>query len=191
VVVGETERLTRLINQLLDLSRIEGAGKPAMHPIDLAAIASDSAAAMRQVFAANRVTLELDLPGGPAPTTGDRDALIQVVVNLLGNAAKFSPAELGRVILAVSVRDDAMELSVADNGPGIQPADREIVFERFRQVGDTLTDRPGGAGLGLAISRGIVLQHGGSIWVEGEPEKGATFKVRLPRAGVEEAAAAE
>jgi signal transduction histidine kinase len=191
VVVGETERLTRLINQLLDLSRIEGAGKPAMHRIDLAAIASDSAAAMRQVFEANRVTLELDLAGAPAPITGDRDALIQVVVNLLGNAAKFSPPGRGRVVLAVAVHEDAVELSVADNGPGIQPADREIVFERFRQVGDTLTDRPGGAGLGLTISRGIVLQHGGSIWVDGEPGTGATFRVRLPRAGAEQAAAAE
>ncbi len=190
VVVGETERLTRLINQLLDLSRIEGAAKPAMHPIDLAAIASDSAAAMRQVFAANRVTLELDLPEEPAPAMGDRDALIQVVVNLLGNAAKFSPPGRGRVVLAVAADENSVELSVADNGPGIQPGDREIVFERFRQVGDTLTDRPGGAGLGLAISRSIVMQHGGSIWVEGEAGTGATFKVRLPRAGAGEAAAA-
>jgi signal transduction histidine kinase len=145
---------------------------------------------MRQVFAANRVTLDLDLPGEPAPVMGDRDALIQVTVNLLGNAAKFSPQGRGRVVLAVSARGTEIELSVTDNGPGIQPADREIVFERFRQVGDTLTDRPEGAGLGLAISRGIVLQHGGSIGVEDAPGGGAIFRVRLPRAE-EQAAAAE
>jgi signal transduction histidine kinase len=181
VVVSETERLTRLINQLLDLSRIEDAGELTMRPVDLAEIGSGSVAAMRQVFAANRVTLDLDLPSVPARAMGDRDALVQVAVNLLGNAAKFSPPGRGLVRLAVVLTDTAVELSVTDNGPGILPADREIVFERFRQVGDTLTDRPGGAGLGLAICRGIVLKHGGSIWVEGEPGAGAVFKVRLPR----------
>ena len=182
VVVGETERLTRLINQLLDLSRIEGAQKPVMTAIDLGAIVTDSAAAMRQVFATNRVVLEISVPAEPLPVMGDRDGLIQVVVNLLGNAAKFSPADHGRVRLAVYASGGEVELAVTDNGPGIKPADRDIVFERFRQVGDTLTDRPGGAGLGLAISRGIVVQHGGTIWVEGAPGEGAMFKVRLPRA---------
>jgi Na+/proline symporter/nitrogen-specific signal transduction histidine kinase len=183
VVVTETERLTRLINQLLDLSKIESEdAAPAMMPIDLAAVASECAAAMRQVFAANRVTLRLDLGEGPAWTSGDRDRLVQVVVNLLGNAAKFSPRGSGRVTLALAGDDDAVELAVADNGPGIHVADRDAVFERFRQVGDTMTAKPGGAGLGLAICRRIIEQHGGRIWVEGEAGRGAVFKVRLARA---------
>jgi signal transduction histidine kinase len=182
VVVTETERLTRLINQLLDLSKIESEdAPPAMVPIDLAAVAAECAAAMRQVFAANRVTLRLDLGEAPAWTSGDRDRLVQVVVNLLGNAAKFSPRGSGRVTLSLAGGDDTVELVVADNGPGIQVADREAVFERFRQVGDTMTAKPGGAGLGLAICRQIIEQHGGRIWVEGEVGKGAVFKVRLAR----------
>jgi signal transduction histidine kinase len=182
VVVTETERLTRLINQLLDLSKIESEdAPPAMVPIDLAAVAAECAAAMRQVFAANRVTLRLDLGEAPAWTSGDRDRLVQVVVNLLGNAAKFSPRGSGRVTLSLAGGDDTVELAVADNGPGIQVADREAVFERFRQVGDTMTAKPGGAGLGLAICRQIIEQHGGRIWVEGEVGKGAVFKVRLAR----------
>jgi signal transduction histidine kinase len=183
VVVTETERLTRLINELLDLSKIEAGGAtPAMIPVDLAAVANECAAAMAQVFAANRVKLRLDLGNAPAWTTGDRDRLVQVIVNLLGNAAKFSPAGRGRVTLGIGGAREAVELFVADNGPGIRPADREIVFERFRQVGDALTDKPGGAGLGLAICRRIIAQHGGDIWVEGDPGQGAIFRVRLPRA---------
>ncbi len=183
MVVTETERLTRLINQLLDLSKIEAGGAaPAMVPLDLAAIARECAAAMRQVFATSRVRLRVELGDAPAWAVGDRDLLVQVIVNLLGNAAKFSPSGRGRVTLGIGGDDQAVELTVADNGPGIQPADREIVFERFRQVGDTLTGKPGGAGLGLAICRRIVLQHGGQIWVEGEEGQGAVFRVRLPRA---------
>jgi signal transduction histidine kinase len=86
------------------------------------------------------------------------------------------------VTLALAGDGEHVDLIVADNGPGIQVADREIVFERFRQVGDMLTDKPDGAGLGLAICRRIVVQHGGRIWVEGEAGKGAVFKVRLRRA---------
>jgi len=183
VVVTETERLTRLINQLLDLSKIEaGETALAMAPVDLAAIARECAAAMRQVFIANRVSLRVEPGSRPAWTTGDHDRLVQVVVNLLGNAAKFSPRDYGAVRLTLAGDDDTVELTVADNGPGIRIADREIVFERFRQVGDMLTGKPEGAGLGLAISRRIIAQHGGRIWVEGEPGEGAVFKVRLRRA---------
>ncbi len=191
VVVTETERLTRLINQLLDLSKIEADDAvPALAPLDLVPIARDCAASMRQVFAANRVALSLDLGSEPAWTTGDRDRLVQVIVNLLANAAKFSPPGDGRVTLGVKSGDDAVEIFVADNGPGVPAADREIVFERFRQAGDPLTDKPGGFGLGLAICRRIVAQHGGRIWVEDAPDGGAVFKVHLPRIAASAGAAA-
>jgi signal transduction histidine kinase len=192
VVVTESERLTRLINQLLDLSRIESKDvSTAMVPVDLGAIAVDCAAAMRQVFATNHVALKLDVDDEPVWTIGDRDRLVQVVVNLLGNAAKFSPPGRGRVTLGVRSDAETVELRVADNGPGIDPQDRDVVFERFRQVGDTLTGKPGGAGLGLAICRRIVLQHGGEIWIEGKKGEGAIFRARLPRAAAPERAAAE
>jgi len=195
VVVAESERLTRLINQLLDLSKIEADGTAArpLAPLDVAAVAADCAASMRQVFATNRVALSLAIGSEPAWTMGDRDRLVQVVVNLLANAAKFSPPGEGRVALAVSAEADAVEIAVADNGPGVPAAEREIVFERFRQGGDPLTDKPGGVGLGLAICQRIVAQHGGRIWVEDAPDGGALFRVRLLRtaARAEPLAAAE
>jgi signal transduction histidine kinase len=112
----------------------------------------------------------------------DRDRLMQVTVNLLSNAVKFCPDAGGRVTLAVSSDPDGITLSVSDNGPGIAPEHHAAVFERFHQVGVTLTEKPQGTGLGLAISRMIVDHHGGRIWVESDPpETGATFRMRIPR----------
>jgi signal transduction histidine kinase len=113
---------------------------------------------------------------------GDHDRLVQVVINLLGNAAKFSPTRAGLATLRLYRIGGDFEISVTDNGPGIRAADREIVFERFRQLGDTMSEKPKGAGLGLAISQRIVAQHGGRIWVEGARGGGAVFRVRLPAA---------
>jgi signal transduction histidine kinase len=134
---------------------------------------------MRQVFAKNRIALRLDVQADPAFVLGDRDRLVQVVINLLGNAAKFSAPGRGRAVLGLRRVGEHLELSVADNGPGIPAEHREVVFERFRQLGDTMSDKPQGAGLGLAISHRIVTQHGGRIWVEDAAGGGAVFKVRL------------
>jgi Na+/proline symporter/nitrogen-specific signal transduction histidine kinase len=181
IVVAESERLTRLIDQLLDLAKIEATGSiPAESaPVDLAAVVRESADAMRQVFAKNRVVLRLDIRSDPAFVLGDRDRLVQVAINLLGNAAKFSEPGRGEAVLGLRRVGEQLELSVADNGPGIPAEHREVVFERFRQLGDTMSDKPQGAGLGLAISHRIVTQHGGRIWVEDAPDGGAVFKVRL------------
>lgn len=193
IVVTESERLTRLINQLLDLSKIEATGSmPAQRaPVDLAQVVRESAAAVQQVFARSRVELRIEVEADPAVVIGDRDRLVQVVINLLGNAAKFSPPGSGRAVLALRRTGRDLELSVADNGPGIRAEDREVVFERFRQLGDTMNDKPQGAGLGLAISHRIVTQHGGRIWVEGAEDGGAVFKVRLAAAPRSRARAAE
>jgi signal transduction histidine kinase len=182
--VTESERLTRLINQLLDLSKIEATGSmPAESaPVDLAAVVHESAAAMRQVFAKGGVTLRIEVEADPAFVTGDHDRLVQVIINLLGNAAKFAPSGRGKATLRLRRQGDEFELSVTDNGPGIRTEDREVVFERFRQLGDTMTEKPQGAGLGLAISRRIVTQHGGRIWIEGAEARGAVFKLRLKQA---------
>jgi signal transduction histidine kinase len=181
VVVAESERLTRLINQLLDLSKIEASGSfPAeRQPVDLAAVIRESTAAMQQVFAGSQVGLKLSIEAEPAEIVGDHDRLVQVVINLLGNAVKFSPPGRGEAELRLRRVGDELELSVADNGPGIRAADREIVFERFRQLGDPMTDKPQGVGLGLAISHRIVTQHGGRIWIEDAIGGGAVFKIRL------------
>jgi signal transduction histidine kinase len=125
-----------------------------------------------------------DLP----PIVGDRDRLIQVVINLISNAVKFTPT--GTITCsarlagpgAQATGGDPQEIvvSVSDTGVGIAPADHEKVFEQFGQAGDTLTDKPRGTGLGLPICREIVEHHGGRIWVDSELGHGATFSFTLP-----------
>ena len=124
--------------------------------------------------------ITVDVPDHVPPAAADRDRLMQVVVNLLSNAVKFSDPERG--LVEVRVRADAagVRTDIADNGPGIAPEDQARVFEKFRQTGDAVTDRPQGTGLGLPISREIVTRLGGDIWVESSPGHGATFSFMLP-----------
>jgi Na+/proline symporter/signal transduction histidine kinase len=182
IVIKESERLTRLINQMLDLAKIE-AGRMEWHitEVDPLELAHDAAAAVGQLFRERGVALELDLPPRAPPIRTDYDRLIQVLLNLLSNAAKFSPSGTGRVVLAVDVGDeDHLVISVTDNGTGIEPEDQPAIFERFRQVGDQLTGKPEGTGLGLPICRMILDNLGGRIEVESTPGQGATFRARLP-----------
>ncbi|MEO8756621.1 MAG: ATP-binding protein [Devosia sp.] len=182
IIVTETERLTRLIGQLLHLSKIEATGTMPVETqmVDLAAVVRESSASMRQVFAAQNVALDVQIDPGDTRVIGDHDRLVQVVVNLLGNAVKFSPRQGGQATLSLRRFGDELELAVADNGPGIRPPDRRIVFDRFRQLGDAMGDKPQGVGLGLAISERIVAQHRGRIWIEDAEGGGALFRVRLP-----------
>jgi signal transduction histidine kinase len=110
----------------------------------------------------------------------DRDRLVQVLINLLSNAVKVCRPGEGRVEIRLGVSKDFLRVDVQDNGPGISPADHHTVFEKFRQVGDTLTGKPKGTGLGLPISRRIIEHFGGRLWVESELGKGATFSFILP-----------
>jgi signal transduction histidine kinase len=182
IIVKESERLTRLINEVLDLSKIQsGTLEWHMADVDLAEVARDAAAATSQLFRDKGVRLDLTLPETAPTLWADRDRLMQVTVNLLSNAVKFCPEAGGRVMLSVVGDPGGVTLSVADNGPGIAPEHHAAVFERFHQVGVTLTAKPQGTGLGLAISRMIVDHHGGRIWVESDLGKGTTFRVRLPR----------
>ena len=181
IIVTESERLTRLINDMLDLARIE-AGKLEWHMQQVSAgeVAREAATALSQLFHDKGVKLEVKLADGISTTIADRDRLFQVVVNLLSNAVKFSPRHGGLVTLAVENDSSGVRLSVADNGRGVAPKDRESIFERFHQVGNTLTAKPEGSGLGLAISRMIVEHFGGRAWVEDAPGGGAIFLVWLP-----------
>ena len=182
IIVTESERLTRLINDMLDLAKIE-AGKLEWHMerVSTSEVAREAATALGQLFRDKSVKLEAHLLDGVSTIIADRDRLFQVVVNLLSNAVKFSPRGVGLVTLTVENDADGVRLSVADNGPGIAPSDREAIFERFRQVGDTLTAKPEGSGLGLAISRMIVEHFGGRASVGDAPGGGAIFQIWLPR----------
>jgi signal transduction histidine kinase len=181
IVVHETERLTRLIGQLLDLSRMAEGGPPAkLAPVDLVEVANDSIAAMQQMFASRDIALRTSVEVDRAMVLGDHDRLVQVLINLLGNAAKFAPQARGAASLSLRRAGRDFELAVTDNGPGIAPDHREVVFERFRQLGDTMNSKPEGVGLGLAISQRIILQHGGRISIDDAPGGGALFRVELP-----------
>ena len=104
------------------------------------------------------------------------------MLNLLSNAVKFLPPDVGRVRVGLRECAGGLEVSVVDNGPGIAPDDQAVIFEKFRQVGDSMTDKPAGTGLGLPISRRIVEHFGGRLWVESAPGAGATFRFVLPLA---------
>jgi hypothetical protein len=181
IVIQEAERLTRLINQVLDLSRIEAKrAEWRMDEVSPREVVEHAVAATSQLFAEKAAALELDLPEEVPRIVVDRDRLVQVVINLLSNAAKFCADPDGRVSVSLRSEPGAIRVDVHDNGMGIAPRDREIIFEKFRQGGDTLTTKPRGTGLGLPISREIIHHFGGRLWVESEPGRGATFSFVVP-----------
>ena len=181
VVVSEGERLTKLIDDVLDLAKIE-AGKLEWHmeSVDVGEIIDRATAATASLFEHKNVRLEKAIVAALPPVTGDRDRLIQVVINLISNAVKFTDA--GTVTCRVDRRGSEIVVGVTDTGLGISPVDQPKVFERFKQVGDTLTDKPKGTGLGLPICKEIVEHHGGHLWLESQIGKGSTFSFSLPLA---------
>jgi hypothetical protein len=181
IITKETERLTRLINQVLDLAKIEsGKAEWIESPIDMKEVISDTLAAMGQLFREKGIKLEARLPESVSAVKADLDRMIQVMLNLLSNAMKFCDREEGWVGVTLLERDGCLQVDVRDNGRGISPEDQAAIFSKFRQVGDTLTDKPHGSGLGLHISRQIVEHFGGSMWVASEPGSGACFSFTLP-----------
>ena len=181
VVVKESERLTRLINDLLDVSKIES-GRMQWHlsRCDVAEVVDDALAATAGLFQEKGIGLDVDLARGLPPVTIDRDRLMQVVINLLSNAAKFTTPGAGRVTVRLQEQGEGLAVSVQDNGPGVPADEREAVFEKFRQAGDATGARPPGSGLGLTICRHIVERFGGRIWVEDARPSGAVFRFTVP-----------
>ncbi len=167
VVVRESERLSRLIEEILDLARLEsGRLRLEPRPLDLAELTRQAAEAVTRVFEERDVILTMDLPPGPAPVLADSDRLQQVIINLLDNASKFAANPGGRVHLTLSRAYGRWRLTVEDNGEGIAPEDRERVFEKFHQVERLNGGRRQGTGLGLPISRSIVTHLNGKLWVQ-------------------------
>ena len=179
IIIAEGTRLTKLINEVLDIAKME-AGKTDWHmePIAIAEIIDRAMSATSALFENKGLQAIRDIEDDIPPTIGDRDRLIQVVINLISNAIKFQ--DRGSVTCRVRNTGDALTISVIDRGIGISEADLPKVFDKFKQVGDTLTNKPQGTGLGLPISKEIVEYHGGKIWVESEVGKGTTFAFTLP-----------
>lgn len=187
VVVRESERLTRLINQVLDLSKIEsGSAEWRLQDVDMNRIGREAVDATQQLFAERGVKLDVSTEARESTVKGDPDRLMQLAINLLSNAAKFCDPDDGRVELRVADgAGDTIRLEVADNGPGIDLEDQRRIFEKFHQVSDQQAGKPKGSGLGLTICRLIIDAHWGDIDVESKPGEGSRFICTLPRGGGE------
>jgi signal transduction histidine kinase len=135
---------------------------------------------MSQLCEERNIKVEVRMPERVPPVSADVDRIIQVMLNLLSNAAKFCDPAKGRIEVTLAERDGTLRVDVRDNGAGIAAEDQALIFDKFRQVGDTLTDKPHGSGLGLYISRQIAEHFGGRMWVQSRPGEGACFSFTLP-----------
>ncbi|MGE4536463.1 MAG: ATP-binding protein [Desulfovibrio sp.] len=180
IIVSEGERLKHLINDVLDLAKLE-AGKMAFRHerVDPAEVVRHVMSASEGLLAASgKVALKTSIQGRLPEVIGDRDRLIQVLVNLVSNALKFT--EQGSVTCRARAENGYVVIDVADTGIGIPEADQHKVFEKFNQIGATLTNKPKGTGLGLAICKHIVESHGGRISYVSRFGSGSTFTFALP-----------
>jgi signal transduction histidine kinase len=180
-IKSNTDRLSRLINDLLDLSRIE-AGKIDIKPTVLSPenLARDVVEILRSMVVDKLIDLEVICHEHDVTAWADRDKVTQVLMNLVGNAVKFAPSH-GNVTIAIERDGDSwVQVSVADTGPGIPRPELERIFDKFYQVSQVDKRKSRGTGLGLAISKALVQMHGGKIWVESELGKGSTFSFTLP-----------
>ena len=171
--------LLGLINDVLDLSKIE-AGLLTLSPRDYSVqeVVQSVIAALGSLATEKKLALKVKIPSDLPQAKGDDRRIAQVLLNLAGNAIKFT--ESGEVCIEAASSPEELTLSVADTGPGISEADQERIFEEFQQAESSSTRKKGGTGLGLSIAKRIVELHGGRIWVESEPGCGATFKFTLP-----------
>ncbi|HEX6528953.1 MAG TPA: ATP-binding protein, partial [Burkholderiales bacterium] len=181
IVIKETARLSRLIGQVLDVSRLES-GRAQWHEslIDLRQVIEDTAASTGQLFRERDARLACNLPARVPRVRADLDRIVQVLVNLLSNAVKFVEPGRGRVEITLAEEAGALRVDVRDNGPGISPEHQEVIFDKFRQAGDPPSGKAEGSGLGLYISRRIIEHSGGRLWVASRPGQGACFSFTLP-----------
>lgn len=178
---SNTQHLAGLINDLLDLSKIEaGKSELAATRVSLDGLVHEVLETLRPLAAEKVIALEADASEPSVLVWADRDKIAQVLMNIIGNAIKFTPAQ-GRI--TVSTQSEGKEwarVSITDTGPGVRAEEREKIFEKFYQAGQPGAHKPKGTGLGLAISKALVELHGGKIWVEPESSRGSTFTFVLP-----------
>ncbi len=181
IVIGETNRITRLINQVLDLEKIHQAGdRQQDHKLlSINQLVYRTYQSMQQLMTTNNINTSLALPEEELCVYGNEDQLVQALVNLLSNAAKFADPNHGLVAVTLSREKDTALIEVADNGPGIPQTERAVIFEKFTQVHHAKLGKPKGSGLGLYITRMIVDYHGGSIQLADSELGGACFQIRL------------
>lgn len=183
IINNESDRLARLVTDILDLTKIE-AGKLSWHieKISMSDIIQSSVAGIHSLADNKSIAISLDIPPDLPPLYGDRDRLTQVITNILSNSIKFTPQNGSIRIEARREQSPKPQItvSISDTGVGIPHEDLDLIFEKFRRSGDVLTNRTEGTGLGLAISRQIVNYHGGAIWAESTIGSGSTFIFTVP-----------
>jgi Na+/proline symporter/nitrogen-specific signal transduction histidine kinase len=181
IIIRETRRLTRLITQVLDFQKLESGRTPwNITSVDMKDVVEDAVSATGQLVDDRHIQMRVHLPETTRPIKGDRDQLIQAMVNLISNAVKFCDPDHGRIDVQLEYSEDRLVVSVADNGIGISEADQKQIFDKFLQVVDPTHGRPPGTGLGLSITRQIIHYHQGELHVKSAPGKGATFYFTLP-----------
>ena len=181
-MVAESERMSRTIDDLLELSRIEMGGEMSVAPVDLAEVVREAVERVAHRASREGVGIECRVSSGHITVPGDRFQLVTAVSNLVDNAVKYSEGR-GPVTVAVERTDAAVEVSVTDTGIGIPAANLERIFERFYRVDRARTRTTGGTGLGLSIVKRVVSNHGGEVNVTSREGEGSTFTVRLPVSG--------
>jgi len=183
-ILGGGKHLLNLINEVLDLSKVEsGKIKLRLADIALTEVIEPLTRTMVPILAPRKQSLDLKIEEGLPLVHADKAKISQVLINLLGNSAKFTP-DGGRLKIEAVREDDWCRVSVVDNGIGIKKEDKERIFEPFCQLDSSLTREKSGTGLGLAVTRQIIEKHGGRIWVESEYGKGSRFNFTLPLATV-------
>ncbi|NJN81588.1 MAG: GAF domain-containing protein, partial [Caldilineaceae bacterium] len=181
IILAEGERLTTLINNVLDLAKIEAGGfEWQLEPLSIGDVIDQAISSIMALLMQRQLTLNVELADDLPLVLADRDKLIQVVINLISNAIKFTHE--GSITCCATLHGEMVMVNVVDTGIGIAPQDLATVFEKFKQVGDSLTAKPQGTGLGLSICKEIIEQLGGQIWVESELGIGSTFSFTLPAA---------
>jgi Na+/proline symporter/signal transduction histidine kinase len=180
IIVAETERLTRLVNQVLDMAKIES-GHAEWHvaPVDMRALVERAVATTAEVFRERAAQVQVQLPDEAPVLQADPDRILQVLLNLLSNAAKFVPSPGGQVQVRLTSDAQGVTVCVQDNGPGVQPGHEAMIFDRFHQT-DLGVQVAHGTGLGLPISRHIAEHFGGRLWLEPSVQPGACFCFWLP-----------
>jgi PAS domain S-box-containing protein len=179
IILSEGDRLTELINDVLDIAKLEaGRVEWKLESVMISDIIEHAQVATSALFEKKKLSFVVEIEPGLPAIVCDNDRLIQVLINLLSNAVKFT--EKGSVHCRAARTNNDIQVIVIDTGIGIAESNKKRIFEKFRQAGDTLTDKPRGTGLGLSICKQIVEYHGGKIWVESELGNGSTFFFTLP-----------
>ena len=180
-IIRETERVSHLITQVLNLEKFDsGRQKLNITSVALNSLIREAVQTIEPLANEKRARIEIRIPDSVFLVQCDKDLVMQVMNNLLSNAVKFVPDQDGRIRISIHPNHDEVQVWVEDNGRGIEPELRELVFDKFFQAKNQTLKKPQGSGLGLAICKKIVNLHGGNIWVEGWHENGSRFIFTLP-----------